>query len=86
MRVYQIGGLDARGATVAFATTDTAVMAIARLQEARARYLRAWVSDETGVDIRIPDLIALAADERANSDEAAQRGPGRRVSSFIKIG
>ena len=86
MRVYQIGGLDAQGAMVAFATTDTAVMAIARLQEARARYLRAWVSDETGVDIRIPDLIALAADERANSEEAAQRDQGGRVSSFIKIG
>ena len=68
MRVYQIGGLDAEGAEVAFATTDTAVLAIGRLQEARARYLRAWVTDETGVDISVPDLIARAASERANAE------------------
>ena len=68
MRVYQIGGLDAKGAEVAFATTDTAVLAIGRLQEARARYLRAWVTDETGVDISVPDLIARAASERANAE------------------
>jgi hypothetical protein len=69
MRAYEIGALDAQGAMVAFATTDTAVMAITRLQEARARFLRAWVSDETGVNISIPDLIARAADERANACE-----------------
>ena len=68
MRVYQIGGLDAEGAEVAFATTDTAVLAIGRLQEARARFLRAWVTDETGVDISVPDLIARAASERANAE------------------
>ena len=68
MRVYQIGGLDVEGAEVAFATTDTAVLAIGRLQEARARYLRAWVTDETGVDISVPDLIARAASERANAE------------------
>ena len=73
MRVYQVGGLDAQGAMVAFATADTAVMALARLQEARGRFLRAWVSDETGSDIRIPDLIARAAHERAN---AAKQVPG----------
>lgn len=33
MRVYQIGGLDAQGTEVVFATTDTAALAIARLQE-----------------------------------------------------
>ena len=65
MRVYQIGGLDAQGSMVVFATTDTAALAIMRLQEARARFLRAWVSDETGADVGVPDLIARAADERA---------------------
>jgi hypothetical protein len=66
VRVFQVSGLNAEGAAVVFATTDTAALAIARLQEARARYLRAWVSDETGVDLSVPDLIARAAEERGN--------------------
>ena len=66
MRAFQVSGLNAEGAAVVFATTDTATLAIARLQEARARYLRAWVSDETGVDLSVPDLIARAAQEREN--------------------
>ena len=69
MRVYEIGGLDAHGAMVAFANTDTASLAITRLQEARVLFLRAWVSDETGVNISVPDLIARAADERAHIAE-----------------
>ena len=67
MRVYQVSALDAEGAMVNFATTDLAVLAIARLQEARARHLRAWVSDETGADISIPDLIVRADEERRNA-------------------
>ena len=63
VRVYQISGIDAAGAVVGFSTTDNPAMAINRLQEARARYLRAWVSDETGVDVNIPSLIKLAAEE-----------------------
>ena len=49
---------------MAFATTDTAALAITRLQEARVRYLRAWVSDETGDNVSVPDLIARATAER----------------------
>ena len=64
MRVYQVSGLDRAGAAVVFATTDTASLAIMRLQEARVRYLRAWVSDETGLDVSVPDLIARAKEER----------------------
>ena len=64
MRVYQVSALNEEGAEVVFATTDTATLAILRLQEARARHLRAWVSDETGNDISIPDLIARADEER----------------------
>ena len=54
---------------VVFATTDTAALAISRLQEARARYLRAWVSDETGIDVHVPDLIARAAQEHHKFEE-----------------
>ena len=67
MRVYQVSALNDEGAVVVFATTDTASLAIIRLQEARARHLRAWVSDETGNDISIPDLIARADEERKNA-------------------
>jgi hypothetical protein len=63
VRVYQISGIDAAGAVVDYSTTDNPSLAINRLQEARARYLRAWVSDETGVDVNIPGLIKLAAEE-----------------------
>ena len=68
MRVYQVKALNAEGSLVDFATTDVAVLAIARLQEARARHIRAWVTDETGGDVRVPDLIALADAEQANGD------------------
>jgi hypothetical protein len=64
VRVYQVSGLNSKGAVVAFATTDTAALAITRLQEARGRYLRAWVSDETGDNVSVPDLIARATAER----------------------
>ena len=63
MKVYQISGIDAAGAVVDFSTTDNAALAINRLQEARVRYLRAWVSDETGVDVNVPSLIKRAAQE-----------------------
>ena len=66
MKAFQVSGLDAAGAAVVFATTDTAALALTRLQEARVRYLRAWVSDETGHDLRVPDLIARAAEEGRN--------------------
>ena len=65
MKVYQVSGVDAAGAEVAFATTDTAALALKRLQEARAKYLRAWVSDETGDNVTVPDLIIRAAQERS---------------------
>ena len=64
MKVFQVSGINAEGLQVVFATTDTAAMAINRLQEARVRFLRAWVSDESGVDVRVPDLLARAAEER----------------------
>jgi tRNA G26 N,N-dimethylase Trm1 len=63
VRVYQISGIDEAGAVVDFSTTDNPALAINRLQEARARYLRAWVSDESGLDINVPSLINLAAEE-----------------------
>ena len=63
MRVYQISGIDAVGAVVDYSTTDNPALAINRLQEARVRYLRAWVSDETGVAVNVPTLIKLAAQE-----------------------
>ena len=63
MRVYQVSGIDAAGAVVDYSTTDDPALAINRLQEARARYLRAWVSDETGVDLNVPSLIKLAAQD-----------------------
>jgi hypothetical protein len=66
VRVYQVNALNAEGALVDVATTDVAVLAIARLQEARVRHLRAWVTDETGRDVHVPDLIARAEAERAN--------------------
>ena len=71
MKVYQISGIDAAGAVVGFSTTDNPAMAINRLQEARARYLRAWVSDETGVAVNVPSLIKLAAQdaERRRADQ-----------------
>lgn len=67
MKVYQVSGLDQHGASVVFATTDTAGLAIVRLQEARARYLRAWVSDGTGLDVSVPDFLARAAAERGEN-------------------
>ena len=69
MRVYQVSGLDRVGAEVIFSTTDTAALAIGRLQEARTRYLRAWVSDESGTCVSVPDLIARAAEEHKRADE-----------------
>jgi hypothetical protein len=77
VRVYQVSGLDANGVEVAFATTDTAALAIKRLQEARARYLRAWVSDETGSNVSVPLLLARAAEERSSEpkDDAKVKAP-----------
>ena len=63
MKVYQISGIDAAGAVVDFSIADNAALAINRLQEARVRYLRAWVSDETGVNVNVPSLIKRAAQE-----------------------
>ena len=63
VRVYQISGINAAGAVVDYSTTDNPALAINRLQEARVRYLRAWVSDETGVDVNVPSLIRLAAQD-----------------------
>lgn len=65
MRVYQVSGPDTERGEVVFATTDTASLAITRLQEARVRYLRAWVSDETGDAVCVPDLIGRAKEERS---------------------
>lgn len=65
MRVYQISGIDAAGVVVDYSTTDNAGLAISRLQEARVRYLRAWVTDERGADINVPSLMKIAADETA---------------------
>ena len=70
MRVYQVSGLSSDGVAVVFATTDMASLAITRLQEARVRYLRAWVSDETGIDVSVPDLIARAGKERSRQSQA----------------
>jgi hypothetical protein len=69
VKVFQVSGLDRAGQQVVFATTDTAGLAINRLAEARVRYLRAWVSDEAGIDLSVPDLIARAADERQSNDQ-----------------
>ena len=63
MRVYQISGIDVAGAVVDYSTTDNPAMAINRLQEARVRYLRARVSDETGLAVNVPSLIKLAAQD-----------------------
>lgn len=79
VRVYQISGIDARGAVVDYSTTDNAALAISRLQEARARYLRAWVSDEAGVNVNVPSLIERAAQEvEANKTVSTDRGRLRR--------
>jgi hypothetical protein len=63
VKAYQVSGLDSNGETVSYATTDTASLAVHRLQEARVHFLRAWVSDETGVDLSVPDLLARARAE-----------------------
>ena len=65
MKVYQISGVDSAGAEVAFSATDTASLALKRLQEARTKYLRAWVSDENGDNVSVPDLIIRAAKEHS---------------------
>ena len=79
VRVYQISGIDAAGAVVDFSTPDNAALAINRLQEARARYLRAWVSDETGVNVNVPSLTERAAQEaEANDTGSNDRGRLRR--------
>jgi len=76
VRVYQISGLDAAGAVVDYSTTDNPALAINRLQEARVRYLRAWVTDETGLDLNVPSLIKLAAQD-AEARKAERDRPRR---------
>jgi len=69
VKIYQVSGIDAEGDVITYATVDTAALALVRLQEARARCLRAWVSDETGNDVSPIDLMARADEEQRNSSD-----------------
>jgi hypothetical protein len=53
----------ANGDIVDIATADSAKLAMIRYLDAVDQYDRAWVSDDSGKDILIDDLVRLAQQE-----------------------
>ena len=66
MSKYQICAVDNDGVHV-LVTTDTAIEAIAKLAGATETHRRAWVKDETGLDVTPDDLMARALAESPNA-------------------
>ena len=63
MPTYEICVVGDDGVQV-LVTTDTAIEAIAKLAGAAEAHRRAWVKDQTGLDVTPDELIALASAER----------------------
>lgn len=62
MGAYQVEASDGAESFV-IATTDRASEAIKKFADALERHRRAWVTDETGLDVSMEDLVALARNE-----------------------
>lgn len=56
-----------RGVVVDFATVSAAKLAIIKFLDAREQYGRAWVSDESGKDLDIDELIRRAQAEEQSA-------------------
>ena len=62
MQVYLVKAAE-RGRAVEVATVDSAKQAVIHYLDALGQYGRAWVSDASGNDILIDDLVNLALRE-----------------------
>ena len=63
MPAYQISAAGDDGVKV-LATTDTATEALQKFKSALEDYRRAWVTDETGADVQIEELMVRAFGEQ----------------------
>jgi hypothetical protein len=64
---YQIFSVGPDGHAVALRTADTALGALAALQDALSEHPRAWVVDEHDFDVSIAELRRRADDEQKNA-------------------
>ncbi len=67
MRVYRINAVGKEGRAIVLGTADTASHALAHIRDALGDYPRAWVTDETDMDVSLPELMRLAEEEQKNA-------------------
>ena len=67
MTAYQIFSVGPDGRAMALRTADTALSALAALQDALSEHPRAWVVDQHDFDVSIAELKRKADEERKNA-------------------
>lgn len=58
MSSYDVKGVAGLSTVVVIASTDTATAALIKYRDAITQYRRVWVTDETGFDIGVVELLA----------------------------
>ncbi len=71
MAIYSIKGVDEGERVVDVAAADTAKLAVTKFIDALEQYRRAWVSDQTGADVSMDDLVQLAISEERSLQRSA---------------
>ena len=66
MHSYQVSAVGDDGVTM-LATTDTATQALEKFKAAIKDYRRAWVTDDTGADVSMKELIVSALREQGTN-------------------
>jgi hypothetical protein len=66
VRVYRINAVNKDGRAVVLGTTDTASQALSRVRDALGDYPRAWVTDETDLDVSLVELVHTSREEQKN--------------------
>jgi hypothetical protein len=64
VRVYRINAVGKERRPVVLGTVVSASEALVHLNHALSEYSRAWVTDEQGMDVSLPDLKRTAEKER----------------------
>jgi hypothetical protein len=62
MPSYEVKGVN-DGEIVVVATVDTATDALTKCSDAEQVYRRVWVTDETGKDVSVEQLLARSEEE-----------------------
>lgn len=66
MRVYRINAVNKDGRAIVLGTTDTASQALNNIRDALGDYPRAWVTDETDLDVSLVELMRTTQEEQRN--------------------